>query len=47
MLKVSGECLCGFKRDIECDDSSTMQELKDMPCKYCGGLIKYKKENEN
>lgn len=47
MLKISGECKCGSKRDIECDDQNTLQKLKDAPCTHCGGKLKYKTDNED
>jgi len=47
MLKVSGECKCGLKRDIEYDDASDIQQIKNMPCPYCGSTLKYKSGNDN
>lgn len=47
MLKVSGECKCGFKRDIECDNTGNLQQLKDVPCPHCGGVLKYKSGEES
>jgi len=46
-MKESGECMCGLKRDIECDDAEAMQRIKNMPCPNCGGRIKYKSSHEN
>ena len=47
MIKATGECRCGLQRDIECDDSGTLQKIKDVPCPNCGSTLKYKSGHED
>ena len=47
MLKISGECKCGLKREIECDDPGAVKQIKDMPCYHCGGTLKYTTGSES
>ncbi|HOP30763.1 MAG TPA: hypothetical protein P5120_11820 [Spirochaetota bacterium] len=46
MFKLTGECKCGFVRDIECDDTAIIQKIKELPCHHCGGKIRYKSDSD-